>query len=1271
MRIALREVQVLSSLSHVNIVKLHKAFRTPSGRVCMVFGYGGTSGQQLIETGHTFGLPPPLLKRLAFQLVHSLRYLHANKVLHRDVKPANVLVDSDGVLRLCDFGFARYVSDGAPDPAVRGSERLTPYVVTRWYRAPEVLIGMPYGPAADIWSLGVTLAELATGEPLLPGESSLDQLCRIVAATGPLPGRMAAYLSRELRATPGLQPPRTWPANSGSLRSRLGGRLPAPLLELLVACLQQDPNNRPSAAELLKMPYFMDAPRMFAGTPLEPHYPECAAAAAAVRISASPAAAAATTPAQPTAEAPAAAAATVQPEAMSVDASEEPAPPPAAAAKPAPAKRHVPLSRRYGGFGDHNAIYPTRRSDASSLSISINGGGAANSGCNDAASGAAATRPRAAAAAAVASTILAAAAKPASDSSGGSSSDATSASGSMSLSTADTSTRHTTTMGMSRMGSVDPRATQESNITVSITPASSLGSTASGAMAAAVDVSEDGRGAACGGREVVAAAAVVPTGDARDSAAGNDGCRQEAIESVRGGSAAAEALARAVAVAAVTITAPAAFVTNVPRPADGASVFSTAAAATSLQHSSSWRQGSMNRRVAPAAASAAVAASLAATQAPAAAATAVAAATIEFPDSGRRDAAFRAMASSSALFSGPAAVGHERAMAAAAAAAADAPSGAVAPPSAMRAPKSRVTDSGYVGNQSPALRVPVLWPLQPQYGEYGSFLNGAPAAAAATATAAAGANPTGLTRAEAVDAASSSAPLWTLPRGSVVAGAGVSEPQRATAETDMGMARPHRMPPPMDRAVSCGNAAAGMRLEPPESTASCSRHSGIGGREFGMNADGYALGDAGASSGASSRQLPPALPGSAVPMGQSFNGGMSTSTTARWLDSAMGSANARSANAAAANAATANGYSENDACCGTTAHFSVGWLQSTSPDLGGGNSITSPAARAAMLASGGSSAPGEKGKAGGAAAPSSRRSGCGGGQSAGAAGDGARVPLGSTGSFGPGPAPHWMLRRMSGHHSAPQCEPGATPGDNGPIGLWSPGADSFENFDSRHNCALLMAQGAIQPGSSAASTGNGMSVVTPSAAGGCMQSLPIAPRPGQGAGSMPSHPPPVAAVGSRRSSTGPYGGSPRAQSLLRPVAEEAPWQHRMSSDGGSAFSGALANKAAHDASTGEQARASFEQPGGVAAAGVAPELAATAVVTPPSGLPRIRSHSQQGARATPPALVESAEGKGAVQAGARASLPGGGRAGHGSEKVSKTSASWVKRGRRWLQKLLS
>ncbi|EFJ47687.1 hypothetical protein VOLCADRAFT_61175, partial [Volvox carteri f. nagariensis] len=173
LRLALREIRLLKSLDHPLIIKLQRAFFSRNCRLYAVFPFIDVGcAQSVLSKTYPRGMPPVLLKSFAWQLCLALRYLHQRKILHRDVKPANVLLSSDGTIRLCDFGFARRVPGAELDA-------LTPYVQTRPYRAPEVLLGHEYGAPADIWALGATLAEMARGEVLLRGTSSLDQLWRI------------------------------------------------------------------------------------------------------------------------------------------------------------------------------------------------------------------------------------------------------------------------------------------------------------------------------------------------------------------------------------------------------------------------------------------------------------------------------------------------------------------------------------------------------------------------------------------------------------------------------------------------------------------------------------------------------------------------------------------------------------------------------------------------------------------------------------------------------------------------------------------------------------------------------------------------------------------------------------------------------------------------------------------------------------------------------------------------------------------------------------
>ena len=112
-----------------------------------------------------------------FQMIAGLNFCHARRILHRDLKPQNLLIDRSGALKLADFGLAR--AFGIP---VR---TYTHEVVTLWYRAPEILLGQQqYSTPVDMWSIGCILGELIGGKPMFPGTSTLNQLERVMEISG-------------------------------------------------------------------------------------------------------------------------------------------------------------------------------------------------------------------------------------------------------------------------------------------------------------------------------------------------------------------------------------------------------------------------------------------------------------------------------------------------------------------------------------------------------------------------------------------------------------------------------------------------------------------------------------------------------------------------------------------------------------------------------------------------------------------------------------------------------------------------------------------------------------------------------------------------------------------------------------------------------------------------------------------------------------------------------------------------------------------------------
>lgn len=131
--------------------------------------------------GKDVGLSIKAVRVYAQQLFLSLSLLKRCNILHADIKPDNVLVsESKNILKLCDLGSASDASDN----------EITPYLVSRFYRAPEIIMGLPYDYAIDVWSAACTLYELFTGKILFPGRSNNQMLKHIMEVMGKFPNRM-------------------------------------------------------------------------------------------------------------------------------------------------------------------------------------------------------------------------------------------------------------------------------------------------------------------------------------------------------------------------------------------------------------------------------------------------------------------------------------------------------------------------------------------------------------------------------------------------------------------------------------------------------------------------------------------------------------------------------------------------------------------------------------------------------------------------------------------------------------------------------------------------------------------------------------------------------------------------------------------------------------------------------------------------------------------------------------------------------------------------
>ncbi|GBF90178.1 cyclin-dependent kinase [Raphidocelis subcapitata] len=205
---ALREIKLLKELRSPHIVSLLDVF-PHKRKLTMVFEFMDSDLEALIKAKGIV-LSPANIKAYMQLLLRALAHCHACWVVHRDIKPNNMLVDGNGGFKLADFGLARIY--GSPDG------RLTNQVFARWYRPPELLFGSTcYGPSIDIWAAGCVFAELLLRRPWLPGTSDIDQLGKIFQASDDA-------------------------------------------LELLAAMVSLDPSKRPTAAEALAHPYFSNAP---------------------------------------------------------------------------------------------------------------------------------------------------------------------------------------------------------------------------------------------------------------------------------------------------------------------------------------------------------------------------------------------------------------------------------------------------------------------------------------------------------------------------------------------------------------------------------------------------------------------------------------------------------------------------------------------------------------------------------------------------------------------------------------------------------------------------------------------------------------------------------------------------------------------------------------------------------------------------------------------------------------------------------------------------
>ena len=258
---ALVEVKILEHLRSrdpgdgSNMVHMHEYFYFRS-HLCIAFELLSINLYEFIKNNNFQGLSIGLIRRFAQQLLVSLRFLRASRVIHCDLKPENILLRAPNKsgIKVIDFGSSCFEE-----------ERVYTYIQSRFYRSPEVILGLPYDVGIDMWSLGCILAELYTGYPLFPGENETEQLACIMEALGVPPRSLLEPAARRKQFFDSTGAPRLVP-NSRGKRRRPGSkelalalRCPdAGFVAFLQGCLRWDPRERLSPDTALAHDWICD-----------------------------------------------------------------------------------------------------------------------------------------------------------------------------------------------------------------------------------------------------------------------------------------------------------------------------------------------------------------------------------------------------------------------------------------------------------------------------------------------------------------------------------------------------------------------------------------------------------------------------------------------------------------------------------------------------------------------------------------------------------------------------------------------------------------------------------------------------------------------------------------------------------------------------------------------------------------------------------------------------------------------------------------------------
>ncbi|RYP52841.1 hypothetical protein DL768_002090 [Monosporascus sp. mg162] len=249
---AVREIKHLQELSHPNIITLHSVFSSKDQNLNLVLEYLPLGDlEMLIRNTESVRYGAADIKAWMGMLTRAIWFCHENFVLHRDIKPNNLLIAADGEVKLADFGLARSFSDPY--------RPMTSNVITRWYRPPELLFGARhYSGAVDVWSVGTVLAELVLRTPFMAGNTEMHQINLICQAIGTPTEDNWPGVSKLPEYLVGME---VHPVRGRDYFMGMFPTLGPEGVDLLMKTLSLDPKKRITARDMLKHEWWRKEPK--------------------------------------------------------------------------------------------------------------------------------------------------------------------------------------------------------------------------------------------------------------------------------------------------------------------------------------------------------------------------------------------------------------------------------------------------------------------------------------------------------------------------------------------------------------------------------------------------------------------------------------------------------------------------------------------------------------------------------------------------------------------------------------------------------------------------------------------------------------------------------------------------------------------------------------------------------------------------------------------------------------------------------------------------